>query len=77
MNTKNMCDSPTSGYFAECDKYDKNGNHSIGVGKATYDVTYFSKSQDTEFTYQMCTECTNLYRDYADEDIEVVEVKII
>jgi hypothetical protein len=35
MNTKNMCDSPTSGYFAECDKYDKNGNHSIGVGKAT------------------------------------------
>ena len=77
MNTKNMCDSPTSGYFAECDKYDKNGNHSIGVGKATYDVTYTSISQDETFTYQMCDSCTHLYCDNTDADLVDIEVKAL
>ena len=81
MNTENRCESPLGGHWAECDKFDKNGNHSVGIGKAVADVTYWNQSQgrDNEFTYQMCKECTECYsmmtEEWKGEDNVVIKIQ--
>jgi len=81
MKDSNKCESPLGGWFAECDRFDKNGNHSVGIGKAVADVTYYNQSQgrDNEFTYQMCEECTKMYKlmidvnDYEDNVVVAIQ----
>ena len=81
MKQQNQCESPLGGHFAECDKFDKNGKHSVGIGKAVADVTYYNQSQgkDNEFTYQMCKNCTECYAMMTDvndyEDNVVVKIQ--
>ena len=63
MKEENRCESPMGGYWATCDKYDKNGKHSVGIGKAVADVTYYNQSQGEEnhFKYQCCKDCAECY----------------
>lgn len=55
------------GWFAECDKFDKNGKHSLGIGKKVAVVSYYNKSQGTGaiFEYDCCQSCTNYYESFA------------
>ena len=84
MNQENYCESPMGGYFAHCQKTDKNGYYiGMGIGKAKYNVSYYLKddtSQDV-YTYQMCKDCTKEYEikqmcpDIGDEIVTEIEVK--
>jgi ubiquitin C-terminal hydrolase len=85
MNTKNICESPLGGYWRECEKTNKDGEFiGYGVGKTVAEVSYYNKSQgrDNIFTYDMCKDCVNFYRDWLvdtlDDDTEdnvVVSIK--
>jgi hypothetical protein len=71
MKDSNKCEAPLGGGGIDvCDKFDKNGKHTVGIGKAVADVTYYNKSQGEEntWTYACCKECTEYYHLLVDSD---------
>ncbi len=73
MKEENRCESPMGGWFATCDKFDKNGTHSVGIGKVVAEVTYYNQSQGEGnlFTYKCCKNCAECYA----FDTEVTETE--
>ena len=59
MLEKNRCEHPIGGWFGECEKTDKNGKVSVGIGKAIADVKVYSLHDPTKtvFEYAMCKDC--------------------
>ncbi len=64
MLDTHKCEAPLGGGGIDvCDKFDKNGKHSVGIGKAVADVTYYNQSQGKEntWTYKCCKNCAEMY----------------
>ncbi len=83
MLQNNKCEAPLGGGGIDvCDKFDKNGKHSVGIGKAVADVTYWNASQGREntWTYACCRNCTEMYElmtnneDETWEDNKVIKI---
>ena len=59
MKDTNKCEHPINAWFNQCDKVDKNGKYSMGIGKAVADVKVYSLADPskTVFEYAMCEDC--------------------
>ncbi len=71
MKDENKCEAPLGGGGIDvCDKFDKHGKHSVGVGKAVANVTYWNQSQGKEntWTYACCKNCTEMYSYMTEEN---------